>query len=109
MNYDKIQTVHSNNVAILVIIDILGDPCENHGICIPGNPKSCVCLKGFTGELCETNVDECLDNQCQNGGNVLFFDISVNRTTVNTFLFVGMKFQDFFEKPQFRGHLNLWN
>ena len=35
--------------------------CKNDADCIidEGNNLRCVCKKGFTGELCEVNVDEC--------------------------------------------------
>lgn len=48
----------------------LGDPCENYGVCIPGSSKTCRCLAGFSGELCEVNINDCTENMCQNGGNV---------------------------------------
>lgn len=26
----------------------------------------CHCLKGFEGDRCETNIDDCVTNRCQN-------------------------------------------
>ena len=31
------------------------------------NNLTCECLAGFTGLLCETNIDECLSNPCLHG------------------------------------------
>lgn len=46
-------------------------PCYNGGLCSPvksaGSNFTCTCLAGFAGSLCETNIDDCLDHQCQNG------------------------------------------
>lgn len=56
-------------------------PCYNGGKCISGSTNgntnkgtrqaslnySCVCPTGFTGPLCEVNIDDCTDHQCQNG------------------------------------------
>ena len=47
---------------------IVGDPCLNNGWCIPGTKKKCVCLPGFFGEICEENIDDCVNHKCQNGG-----------------------------------------
>ena len=32
------------------------------------NAFTCACLEGWTGHLCQTDVNECDDNPCQNGG-----------------------------------------
>ncbi|KAK2152085.1 hypothetical protein LSH36_340g06031 [Paralvinella palmiformis] len=47
------------------------DPCMNYGICnvspVPGGQPTCYCLQGFTGQRCETNLNECLSNPCVRG------------------------------------------
>ena len=45
-------------------------PCLNGATCSLSNFTYyvCVCAGGFTGERCETDIDECLSNPCFNGG-----------------------------------------
>jgi Notch-like protein len=33
-----------------------------------GDQATCECEPGFEGDLCETEIDECADSPCQNGG-----------------------------------------
>ncbi|KAJ4436335.1 hypothetical protein ANN_18966 [Periplaneta americana] len=42
----------------------------NGGLCIegPGDTFTCSCLAGWTGELCNTSIDECASSPCLNGG-----------------------------------------
>ena len=45
--------------------------CLNDGVCRPdfaSESFSCHCQVGFTGQLCETNVDPCSLSLCRNGG-----------------------------------------
>lgn len=44
--------------------------CKNGGECIdgPGYSYNCHCRDGWTGDLCEEDIDECLSSPCQNGG-----------------------------------------
>lgn len=52
------------------IEDCLGNLCQNGGTCIDGiNSYTCQCPPTFTGEFCETDVDECSvrPSVCQNG------------------------------------------
>ena len=30
---------------------------------------ACLCVAGFSGSRCETNINECSPNPCQNGGD----------------------------------------
>ncbi|OXB61181.1 hypothetical protein ASZ78_013576, partial [Callipepla squamata] len=45
--------------------------CANGGSCIydEDNKRShCVCARGWTGQTCLENINDCEINQCQNGG-----------------------------------------
>ncbi|XP_072395755.1 protein crumbs [Diabrotica undecimpunctata] len=45
------------------------NPCLNGGTCTPYKGSfNCTCPNGFTGKICQTNVDECASSPCQNGG-----------------------------------------
>jgi len=53
----------------LVNDDCDPNPCENNGTCTDGeNSFTCDCVDGFTGDTCETDIDECLSFPCLNGG-----------------------------------------
>ena len=42
-------------------------PCHS-GACVDGIADyTCNCLYGYTGRLCETNIDDCINSQCKNG------------------------------------------
>ncbi|KAM3599899.1 uncharacterized protein V6R79_013549 [Siganus canaliculatus] len=46
--------------------------CQNGGSCYRrGAQNVCVCSPGFTGQRCETDVDECQSNPCLNGATCL--------------------------------------
>lgn len=32
---------------------------------------TCHCVKGFDGDRCENNIDDCIDNKCQNGAKCI--------------------------------------
>ncbi|XP_074607749.1 uncharacterized protein LOC141860518 isoform X3 [Acropora palmata] len=41
--------------------------CKNNGKCLPlyaENDYKCVCKEGFTGKICESDIDECSLNKC---------------------------------------------
>ncbi|XP_069565680.1 versican core protein-like [Brachyistius frenatus] len=45
------------------------DICMNGGSCYrSGSISSCSCTLGYTGDRCETDIDECQSNPCRNGG-----------------------------------------
>lgn len=45
------------------------DPCENGGYCLETELQPiCQCLPGYSGKLCETDIDECESNPCLNRG-----------------------------------------
>ncbi|XP_065910138.1 neurogenic locus notch homolog protein 1-like isoform X2 [Dysidea avara] len=43
-------------------------PCQNGATCTNSEASFCICPEGFTGQLCD-EVDDCVDNLCQNGAN----------------------------------------
>ena len=47
------------------------NPCKNGGQCVTMGDNThyqCMCQKGWVGENCTQNEDNCSDNECQNGG-----------------------------------------
>lgn len=46
------------------------NPCQNFGECFvsPEGEMACICAKGFEGDLCEENFNECTPRSCANGG-----------------------------------------
>ncbi|XP_052271661.1 uncharacterized protein LOC127872369 [Dreissena polymorpha] len=52
-------------------------PCKNGGSCLDGREAfACSCNNGFTGDMCEINIDDCVGNSCQNGATCLDGDDS---------------------------------
>lgn len=47
--------------------------CQNGGICreYGKNGFTCQCITGFTGSNCQTNIDECQSQPCNNGGTCI--------------------------------------
>ncbi|XP_036327522.1 protein crumbs isoform X3 [Rhagoletis pomonella] len=45
-------------------------PCQNGGLCILADPFTplCQCSLGYTGRLCEEDINECEPNPCLNNG-----------------------------------------
>ena len=44
------------------------DPCSNNGICIQSDTSfTCVCTGDFTGDTCETRIDDCEGVDCNSG------------------------------------------
>ncbi|XP_073249729.1 uncharacterized protein [Porites lutea] len=49
-------------------------PCKNTGKCISlykENGYKCICVKGFTGKDCETNINDCVNIPCLNNGTCI--------------------------------------
>ncbi|WAR06690.1 CUBN-like protein, partial [Mya arenaria] len=46
-------------------------PCMNGAVCqnVDSNSYRCVCQPGYTGQNCQTDVDDCASSPCQNGGS----------------------------------------
>ncbi|XP_068711982.1 von Willebrand factor D and EGF domain-containing protein-like [Montipora foliosa] len=47
-------------------------PCNNRGRCIPQDPRgqgiyACLCSPGYTGQYCNTEIDECASYPCLRG------------------------------------------
>ncbi|CAH1274718.1 SRPX2 [Branchiostoma lanceolatum] len=64
---------------------------------------SCICRDGFTGRNCEINIDDCLDNVCENGATCL--DGVQNYTCLCPDGFVG----DFCEVESVDGKWTPWS
>ena len=48
------------------------NPCQNNGVCEEGAAGPICKCRGFTGEFCTIDVNECLhQNPCQNGGTCI--------------------------------------
>lgn len=46
------------------------EPCHHSGVCADGLPgfSNCTCVTGYTGYLCQTDINECGSSPCTNGG-----------------------------------------
>ncbi|KAK1884485.1 Versican core protein, partial [Dissostichus eleginoides] len=69
------ENTHPVEVSTVDVRDLLPcttNVCQNSGTCYRRNTQNmCVCAPGFTGQLCETDVDECQSNPCLNGATCL--------------------------------------
>ena len=67
---DACQAVSMSNITVSLVVC----QCQNNGRCVPHPDKprgsglyQCVCEPGFTGDKCETNIDECQSYRCLRG------------------------------------------
>ena len=89
-----------------ITVSLVVCPCQNNGSCSPHPSKprgsdfyQCNCVPGFTGDTCETNIDECQTYPCLRGNDVIaceytffpFRDITVNTRGGFTFFFPCMQ------------------
>jgi Notch-like protein len=53
--------------------DCASAPCRNGGTCtqVGGGGYTCTCVAGYSGVLCQTNIDECASTPCQNGATCI--------------------------------------
>ena len=53
------------------------DPCFNGSTCMDVAPGSfiCICAEGYTGQLCDAVITECINNPCANDG-ICYTEIS---------------------------------
>ncbi|XP_028273397.1 versican core protein isoform X1 [Parambassis ranga] len=66
------QPVEASTVDIRGLLPCSVSVCQNGGSCFRRGVQSvCVCAPGYTGPLCETDVDECQSNPCLNGATCL--------------------------------------
>jgi len=59
------------------------NPCRNGGVCEEGDAAPICKCKGFAGELCSVDLDECLHAPCLNGATCLN-DIGSFRSVTST-------------------------
>ena len=67
---DACQATSYANISVSLVVC----QCQNNGTCMPHPNKprgsgfyACNCMPGFTGENCETNIDECQSFPCIRG------------------------------------------
>ncbi|XP_041816669.1 versican core protein-like isoform X2 [Chelmon rostratus] len=65
-------SVEANTVNVRDLLPCSTSVCQNGGSCYKKGAQSiCVCAPGYTGQHCETDVDECQSNPCLNGATCL--------------------------------------
>uniref|UniRef100_A0A8C7WP48 Protein eyes shut homolog n=1 Tax=Oryzias sinensis TaxID=183150 RepID=A0A8C7WP48_9TELE len=50
------------------VVFVYRQPCANGGHCVLNNASSytCICTRGWTGQTCRINVNDCIQHWCQN-------------------------------------------
>lgn len=65
---DSSFSVEASTVDVRDLLPCTFNICLNGGSCYKNGAQNlCVCSPGFTGQRCETDVDECQSNPCLNG------------------------------------------
>uniref|UniRef100_UPI0037E84839 versican core protein n=1 Tax=Semicossyphus pulcher TaxID=241346 RepID=UPI0037E84839 len=65
-------SLEASTVDVRDLLPCLTSVCQNGGACYKkGAQNICVCAPGYTGQHCETDVDECQSNPCLNGATCL--------------------------------------
>ncbi|KAG7999666.1 Versican core protein [Nibea albiflora] len=71
----SVDAQHSERQRLRHFADLLpcsAAVCLNGGSCYrKGAQNICMCAPGYTGQHCETDVDECQSNPCLNGATCL--------------------------------------
>ncbi|KAM3874225.1 versican core protein [Diretmus argenteus] len=69
---DTTDSVEAATVDLRDLLPCSVAVCQNGGSCYQkGATTICVCAPGYTGQYCETDVDECQANPCLNGATCL--------------------------------------
>ncbi|XP_070781162.1 versican core protein [Enoplosus armatus] len=69
---DSAYSVEASTVNIRDLLPCSTSVCQNGGSCYKkGAQNICMCAPGYTGQHCETDVDECQSNPCLNGATCL--------------------------------------
>ncbi|XP_047186236.1 versican core protein isoform X2 [Scophthalmus maximus] len=65
-------SVEAVSVNVRDLLPCSASVCQNGGTCYRrGEQNMCTCAPGYTGQHCETDVDECQSNPCLNGATCL--------------------------------------
>ncbi|KAF3701731.1 Versican core protein Chondroitin sulfate proteoglycan core protein 2 [Channa argus] len=65
---DPACTMEATTVDVTDLLPCSTNLCQNGGSCFKKEAQSiCICAPGYTGQQCETNVDDCQSNPCLNG------------------------------------------
>ena len=69
---DACQATSYANITVSLVVC----QCQNNGSCVPHPNKprgsglyECQCAPGYTGDTCETNIDDCRSYPCARGNN----------------------------------------
>ncbi|XP_020615948.1 fibropellin-3-like [Orbicella faveolata] len=69
-NTDKFVSIQSFH-HFSIVSPCMSGPCQNGGSCLSIYEKNsylCLCVKGFTGSTCQTDIDDCASHPCKNNG-----------------------------------------